>query len=57
MNRYQAVTLALAVGVAFSLVGIGIAIGEQSVIGIFACLIAATALMGGGFMYKRKHNR
>ncbi|MFM1653420.1 DUF5325 family protein [Brevibacillus sp. B_LB10_24] len=57
MNRYQAVTLALAVGVAFSLVGVGIAIGEQSVIGIFACLIAATVLMGGGFMYKRKHNR
>ncbi len=57
MTRYQLVTLGLAIAVAASLVGIGISIGEKSLVGIIICAVAATLLMGAGFMYKKKHLR
>jgi hypothetical protein len=57
MSRYQIVTLALAVGVTACLIGIGIAIGERSVLGIIAGIAGTVLLMGAGFSYKRKHMR
>lgn len=57
MNRYQLVTLALAICVTACLIGVGISIGEQSTLGIIGCLVAAFGLMGFGFSYKRKHLR
>jgi hypothetical protein len=57
MSRYQIVTLALAVGVTACLIGIGIAIGERSVLGIIAGIAGTVLLMGAGFSYKRKHLR
>lgn len=55
MTRYQLVTLALAVAVTASLVGVGISIAEGSIAGIVICLLAAFFLMGAGFRYKKKH--
>jgi hypothetical protein len=57
MNRYQWVTLALAFLVTVCLIGVGIAIGVRSPLGIIGCIVAAFALMGFGFSYKRKHLR
>ncbi|MFD2369134.1 YlaF family protein [Brevibacillus sp. GCM10020057] len=57
MNRYQVVTLALAFLVTACLIGVGISIGENSPLGILGCIVAAFALMGFGFSYKRKHMR
>ncbi|GED67806.1 hypothetical protein BRE01_15080 [Brevibacillus reuszeri] len=57
MNRYQMVTLALAFCVTACLIGVGIAIGEKSPLGILGCIVVAFSLMGFGFSYKRKHMR
>ncbi|USG64850.1 YlaF family protein [Brevibacillus ruminantium] len=57
MNRYQCVTLALAFGVAACLIGVGVAIGERSSLGVIGGILGACALMGYGFSYKRKHMR
>jgi len=57
MNRYQAVTLSLAIGVGACFVAIGIAIAERSVPGILGGLLGSVLLMGAGFRYKKKHLR
>lgn len=57
MNRYQLVTLALAIGVAACFGGVGIAIAERSWLGVIACIVGSVLLMGGGFRYKKKHLR
>jgi Family of unknown function (DUF5325) len=57
MNRYQLVTLLIALSVTACLIGVGIFIGEQSTLGIIGSLVVAFALMGFGFSYKRKHMR
>ncbi|QQE73861.1 DUF5325 family protein [Brevibacillus composti] len=57
MSRYQFVTLALALGVAACFIGVGIAIGERSSLGVIGGVLGACALMGYGFSYKRKHMR
>jgi arginine exporter protein ArgO len=57
MNRYQLVTLALAIGVAACFAGVGIAIAERSWIGVIACSVGSVLLMGAGFRYKKKHLR
>ncbi|WP_164553292.1 DUF5325 family protein [Brevibacillus marinus] len=57
MTRYQVVTLGYAVGVAASLIGVGIAIGERSIAFVILFLLTATLLMGAGFRYKKKHLR
>lgn len=36
------------------MIGIGIAIGERSVAGTFACIIALVLVMGFGFKKKKK---
>ncbi|CAM5796335.1 MULTISPECIES: YlaF family protein [Brevibacillus] len=57
MNRYQWVTLTLALGVAACFIGVGVAIGERSPLGVIGGILGACALMGYGFSYKRKHLR
>ncbi|GAA4727133.1 DUF5325 family protein [Brevibacillus fulvus] len=57
MTRYQVVTFVLAVCVAACIIGIGVAIAEQSITGIIACLLGSAVFMGSGFRYKRKHLR
>lgn len=57
MNRYQLVTLALAICVAACFVGVGIAVAENSWIGVVACIVGSVVLMGSGFRYKKKHLR
>ena len=46
--------LASAIAATLCMMGIGIAIAEQSVIGIFACSIALVFVMGYGFKTKKK---
>ncbi|MFD2443370.1 YlaF family protein [Bacillus sp. CGMCC 1.16607] len=37
-----------------SIMGIGIAIGERSILGIIACILALVFVMGFGFTTKKK---
>jgi arginine exporter protein ArgO len=57
MSRYQWITLALAFAVAACFIGVGVAIGERSWLGVVGGIVGACALMGIGFSYKRKHMR
>lgn len=56
MSTYKIVTLLIAITVAASLAGIGVAIGEKSVIGGISCALVATVMMGVGFSYKKRHH-
>nr|WP_232697824.1 DUF5325 family protein [Brevibacillus daliensis] len=51
------VTLVIATLVAFSLMGIGVSIGEGSTLGVIGCIAAAFLLMGFGFSYKKRQTR
>ncbi|MBR8659991.1 MULTISPECIES: DUF5325 family protein [Bacillales] len=57
MSRYQWITLALALAVAACFIGVGVAIGERSWLGVVVGIVGAIVLMGLGFTYKRKHMR
>lgn len=46
--------LILAFCAVISIMGIGVAIGERSLIGIFACILLLCGIMGYGFMQKKK---
>jgi hypothetical protein len=46
--------LVYAILAAASIMGIGIAISEKSLIGALACIVAIIAIMGMGFKTKRK---
>jgi hypothetical protein len=46
--------LFFAFGAASCMIGIGIAIGERSVMGVIACIIALVLVMGFGFKKKKK---
>lgn len=39
---------------AVSIIGIGVAIGERSIVGIISCIIAVVLIMGFGFKMKKK---
>ncbi|WP_373688784.1 DUF5325 family protein [Brevibacillus daliensis] len=56
-RRYKLVTLVIATLVAFSLMGIGVSIGEGSTLGVIGCIAAAFLLMGFGFSYKKRQTR
>lgn len=56
MSTYKIVTLLIATTVASSLAGIGVAIGEKSIIGGVSCVLIATIMMGVGFSYKKRHH-
>jgi len=54
MNQVKWPLLILAILAAASIMGIGIAIAEKSLIGALACLLAVIIIMGTGFKTKRK---
>ncbi|WP_442599350.1 YlaF family protein [Neobacillus sp. D3-1R] len=54
MNQIKWPFLFLAILAAMAIMGIGVAIGERSLIGIFACILALVFVMGYGFKTKKK---
>ncbi|MBM7716762.1 YlaF family protein [Siminovitchia sp. FSL H7-0308] len=46
--------LCLAILAAFSIVGMGISLGVQSMLGMLICLIILVSVMGYGFKMKKK---
>jgi hypothetical protein len=43
-----------AIGAAVSMLGVGVAIGERSIIGILCCIVLLIIIMGFGFKSKKK---
>lgn len=54
MKQIKWIFLIYSILSAGSIMGIGIAIAEKSVVGAIGCLIALVAIMGLGFKTKRK---
>ncbi|WP_342430459.1 YlaF family protein [Neobacillus sp. FSL H8-0543] len=52
MNQIKWVFIIYAVLAAISIMGIGIAIGEKSLLGVIGCIIAVLIVMGMGFKTK-----
>jgi hypothetical protein len=54
MKQIKWIFLIYAILAAASIMGIGVAIAEKSIIGAFSCIIAVIIIMGFGFNRKRK---
>ncbi|NRD78730.1 YlaF family protein [Bacillus sp. BRMEA1] len=54
MNRVKWPLLFYAILAAASIMGIGVAIAEQSLLGVFGCIAAVIVIMGLGFTTKKK---
>lgn len=54
MKQIKWPLLFFAFAAASCMIGIGIAIGERSVIGVIACIVALMFVMGFGFKKKKK---
>ncbi|MCL6573889.1 MAG: YlaF family protein [Bacillus sp. (in: Bacteria)] len=54
MNKIKWPLLVYAILAAASIMGIGIAISEKSLLGVIGCVIAIVLVMGLGFKTKRK---
>jgi len=54
MTKVKWPLLIYAVLAAVCIIGIGIAIGEKSIIGAISCILALMVVMGMGFKKKRK---
>jgi hypothetical protein len=54
MNKVKWPLLVYAILAAASIMGIGIAISEKSLLGVIACVLAIVLIMGLGFKTKRK---
>ncbi|WP_026566320.1 YlaF family protein [Bacillus sp. UNC41MFS5] len=54
MKNVKCSLLVYAILAAASIMGIGIAISEKSIIGAMGCIIAIIVIMGMGFKTKRK---
>ncbi|MEH7177326.1 YlaF family protein [Neobacillus vireti] len=54
MKQIKWIFVVYAILAAFSIMGIGVAIGEESILGIVGCIIAVMAVMGLGFKTKAK---
>jgi len=54
MTKVKWPLLIYAVLAAVCIIGIGIAIGEKSIIGAISCILALMVVMGMGFKTKRK---
>ncbi|KAF0820200.1 MULTISPECIES: YlaF family protein [unclassified Cytobacillus] len=54
MKKIKWPLLAFALGAAICMMGIGVAIGERSIIGIIIAIIALILVMGFGFKTKKK---
>jgi hypothetical protein len=54
MNQIKWIFIVYAVLAAACIMGIGVSIGEKSILGVLASLIAVVAVMGMGFKTKAK---
>lgn len=57
MKEIKWIFVFFAVAAAACMIGMGIAIGEQSILGLFLCIVALIAVMGFGFSTKAKMRR
>ncbi|WP_100330781.1 YlaF family protein [Bacillus xiapuensis] len=57
MKEIKWIFVLFAVAAASCMIGMGIAIGEESLIGFISCVIALVAVMGFGFSAKAKMRR
>jgi hypothetical protein len=55
MKQIKWIFVLFAVLAAVSIMGIGVAIGEESIIGVIGCILAFVAVMGFGFKTKAKY--
>ena len=54
MKNIKWIFLLYAIGAAVSMMGIGVAMGEQSIIGILICIVVLVIILGLGFTTKKK---
>ena len=54
MKQIKWIFVIYAILAAFSIMGIGVAIGEKSILGVIGCVIAVVVVMGFGFKTKAK---
>ncbi|HZH61295.1 MAG TPA: YlaF family protein [Metabacillus sp.] len=54
MEQGKWIFLVLAILAAICMIGIGIAVGERSIIGIFLAIIALNGVMAAGFILKKR---
>ncbi|WP_462409121.1 YlaF family protein [Neobacillus sp. Marseille-QA0830] len=54
MNQVNWQMLIFAILAAASIMGMGIAIAEKSMLGLFGCIVALVVIMGLGFKTKKK---
>lgn len=54
MKEIKWIFVFFAIATAFSIMGIGVAIGERSLLGVIASILAIIFVMGFGFKTKRK---
>jgi hypothetical protein len=54
MNQIKWIFVLYAVVTALSIMGIGVAIGEKSLLGVIGCIIVVLFVMGMGFKTKAK---
>ncbi|KMY53495.1 MULTISPECIES: YlaF family protein [Bacillaceae] len=57
MKEIKWIFVLFAVAAAACMIGMGIAIGEQSILGLILCIVALIAVMGFGFSTKAKMRR
>lgn len=55
MEKKNVISLLLAFLAAFFIILIGVAIAENSILGIFGSIVGVIVTMGIGFMFKRKN--
>jgi Family of unknown function (DUF5325) len=55
MKQIKWIFVAYAILAAFSIMGIGVAIGEESILGVIGSIIALVLVMGFGFKTKAKY--
>ncbi|HEY9576285.1 MAG TPA: YlaF family protein [Pseudobacillus sp.] len=57
MKEIKWIFVFFAVAAASCMIGMGIAIGEKSILGLILCIVALVAVMGFGFSTKAKMRR
>lgn len=57
MKEIKWIFVFFAVAAAACMIGMGIAIGEESILGLILCIMALVAVMGFGFSTKAKMRR
>jgi hypothetical protein len=55
MKEIKWIFVLFAVAAAADIIGIGVAIAEESIVGILACIVLLVLIMGFGFKTKKKY--